>query len=86
VASIEGGERRRRPSGIRSYAEEVAGGARWRAARWRWPKEAAVRRPEEGETSGGPSWAGVGRELGWLREIPKKIETGCQGHRAKLKE
>jgi hypothetical protein len=38
VAPIEGGERRRRLRGIRSRAEEVAGGAQQRAARpseWR---------------------------------------------------
>jgi hypothetical protein len=66
--------------------EEVAGGARRHAVQWRWPKEAAVRRPEEGETPGGLSWAGVGHELGRLREIPKKIETGCQGYWAELKK
>jgi hypothetical protein len=32
VAPVEGGEKRR-PSDIRSRAEEVAGGARWHAAR-----------------------------------------------------
>jgi hypothetical protein len=32
-APVEGGERRRRPSGVRSHVEEVAGGARWRVAR-----------------------------------------------------
>jgi hypothetical protein len=83
---IEGGERRRRASGVQSRVEEVAGGTRWRTARWHRSKQAAVRRPEEGETLGGPSWAGVGHELGRLREIPKKIETGCQGHRAELKK
>jgi hypothetical protein len=31
-------------------------------------------------TPGGPSWAGVGRELGHLREILKKIEASCQGY------
>jgi hypothetical protein len=36
AAPVEGGERRRRPSDIRSHAEEVAGGARRRAA---WPAE-----------------------------------------------
>jgi hypothetical protein len=30
---IEGGERRRRLRGIRSHAEEVAGGTRWHATR-----------------------------------------------------
>jgi hypothetical protein len=38
VAPIEGGEKRRRLRDIRSHAEEVAGGARQRAARpaeWR---------------------------------------------------
>jgi hypothetical protein len=37
-------------------------------------------------TPGGPSWAGVGHVLGLLQEIPKKIEAGCQGLRAKLKK
>jgi hypothetical protein len=37
-------------------------------------------------TTGGPSWAGAGHELGHLWEIPKKIEAGCQGHRAELKK
>jgi hypothetical protein len=73
-------------SGIRSHAKEVAGGARQRVARWCWPNEAAVQCLEEGETPGGPSWAGVGRKLGRLWEIPKKIEMGCQGHRAELKK
>jgi hypothetical protein len=38
----EGVERRRRPSGVRSHAEEVAGGARRRTARWHRQKEAAA--------------------------------------------
>jgi hypothetical protein len=38
----EGVERRRRPSDVQSHAEDVAGGARWRTARWRRPKEAAA--------------------------------------------
>jgi hypothetical protein len=33
VTPIEGGERRRRPRGIWSRVEEVAGGTQWRAAR-----------------------------------------------------
>jgi hypothetical protein len=49
VAPIEGGERRRRPSGVQPHAEEVARGARWHAVRWRRPEAAAVRHPEEGE-------------------------------------
>jgi hypothetical protein len=84
VAPIEGGQRRRRLSGVWPRAEDVDGGAR--VAWWRRPKEAVVRRPEEGETPGGPSWAGVGCEQGRLREIPKKIKTGCQGHQAELKK
>jgi hypothetical protein len=39
----EGVERRRRPSGVRSHAEEVAGGAQRRTAWWHRPKEAAAR-------------------------------------------
>jgi hypothetical protein len=39
----EGVERRRRPSDVRSRAEEVARGARWCTTRWRQPKEAAAR-------------------------------------------
>jgi hypothetical protein len=33
AAPVEGGERRRMPSGVWFRAEEVAGGAQWRAAR-----------------------------------------------------
>jgi hypothetical protein len=66
---VEGGEKRRRPSSVRSRAEEVAGGTRRCATRWRRPKEAVVRRPEEGETLGGPvlgrkdavAWADFGK-------------------------
>jgi hypothetical protein len=36
-------ERRRRPSGVRFRAEEVARGTRWRTARWHRPKEGAAR-------------------------------------------
>jgi hypothetical protein len=39
----EGVERRRRPSDVRSRAEEVAEGARRRTTRWCRPKEAAAR-------------------------------------------
>jgi hypothetical protein len=38
----EGVERRRRPSDVRSRAEEVARGARRRMARWCRPKEAVA--------------------------------------------
>jgi hypothetical protein len=54
VTLVEAGEKRRRPSGVQSRAEEVVGSARRRAARWHQPKEAMVRRPEEGETPSGP--------------------------------
>jgi hypothetical protein len=66
VAPIEGVERRRRLSGVLSHGEEVAEGTQRCATWWHRPKEAAVRRPEEGETLGRLSWAGVGRELGRL--------------------
>jgi hypothetical protein len=46
---VVGGEKRRRPSNVRSRVEEVAGGARRRQ-----PKEAVAQRREEGETPGEP--------------------------------
>jgi hypothetical protein len=62
----------------------------------RWPEAHGVVAPTKGGgglTSRGrrdPRWAGAGSKgchgLGRLQEIPKKIETGCQGHRAELKE
>jgi hypothetical protein len=54
AAPIEGGEKRRRPSSIRSRAEEVGRGARRRVAWWHRPKEEAVQHLEGGETPGGP--------------------------------
>jgi hypothetical protein len=56
------------------------------ARRRRLGATAARARPRKVTTPGGPSWAGVGHVLGLLQEIPKKIEAGCQGLRAKLKK
>jgi hypothetical protein len=53
VAPVEGGEKRRSPSGVRSRVEEVAGGTWQHTAQWHRPNVVAVRRPEEGETPGG---------------------------------
>jgi hypothetical protein len=49
---VEGGEKKRRSSGVQSRAEEVARGARRCAARWRWPGQRRLRRPRW-ETSRG---------------------------------
>jgi hypothetical protein len=58
VVSVEVGERWRRPSGVRSRAEEVAGGAQRRAAR---PSlMLGHREPKVGDEAGGSDRAGLG--------------------------
>jgi hypothetical protein len=73
---VEGGEKRRRPSSVRSRVEEVAGGARRCAAWWRRPKEAVARRREEGETPGEPV---LGRKavMAWADFMEFQRESRC---------
>jgi hypothetical protein len=68
----EGVERRRRPSGVRSHAEEVAGAHGGVGQRRRRLGRDRGRR----KAPGGPAWAGLGRAsraaVGPVREFPKK--------------
>jgi hypothetical protein len=70
VAPIEGGERRRRPSGVQSLVEEVAGGARWRSGVQRKERPRVGRAGLEWATN----WAGFEKFQRKSRRAAKATE------------